>query len=146
MWIPFLEFPTLLEILQSLFLHPKHNQLTTTNSNPYQYTKLFKRLWKQWNVGIITIDKSFLGLFHPSTNFSNPALFFKFGKSTSSLPPLPFFNFLKGSMVYTILHNTNSLKYNWSQLISFNLTYTLCTSRNYYYFIIHSLDCFKVLS
>ena len=38
-------------------------------------------------------------------------------------PPLAI---LKGSMIYTILHNANYLKYSWSQLISFSISHLLC--------------------
>ena len=38
-------------------------------------------------------------------------------------PPLAI---LKGSMVYTILHNANYLKYSWSQLTSFSISHLLC--------------------
>ena len=58
-----------------------------------------------------TMEKSFLS---SSLNLGNPSLL------SLSLP------LLKGSMVYTIPYITNYLKYSWSQLISFSISYTLC--------------------
>ena len=64
-----------------------------------------------------TVDKDFLRLFHPSTNFSNHPSFLRFGKSLPPPPPPPLLPFLKGNMVYTILHNTN---------VSLSILHILC--------------------
>ena len=76
-----------------------------------------------------TVDKGFLRLFHPSTNFSNHPSFLKFGKSRPPPPPPPLLPFLKGNMIYTILYNTNDHKYSWSQLISLSILHILCVHR-----------------
>ena len=66
-----------------------------------------------------TVDKGFLRLFHPSINFSNHPFFLRFGKfpSPPPPPPPPLLPFLKGNMVYTILHNTN---------VSLSILHILC--------------------
>ena len=59
----------------------------------------------------------------PQQTFQTLPLSLNLGIPSPPPPPLPL---LKGSMAYSILHNTNYLKYSWSQLISCSISHLLC--------------------